>query len=80
MEELASRKVKPQLVGPPSPALPVEGYVSCLVRSVTTEAHLAYARAGLHSNNTAELSSVVGVLSCLGPNGPVARDSQACFF
>ena len=46
----------------------------------TTEAHLAYAGAGLHSSNTAELSSVVEVLSYLGPNGPVARDSQACIF
>ena len=34
MEELAYRKVKPQLVWAPSPALPVEGYISCLVRSV----------------------------------------------
>ena len=47
---------------------------------IATEAHLAYARAGLHSNNTAEFSSIIEALSFLGPNGPVARDSQACIF
>ena len=37
---------------------------------VTTEAHLAYARARLHSNNIAELSAIVEALSFLGPHGP----------
>ena len=47
---------------------------------ITTEAHLAYACARHHSNNTAKISSIVGDLSSLGPRGPVARDSQACIF
>ena len=34
---------------------------------VTTEAHLAYARARHHSINTAELSSIIEALSFLGP-------------
>ena len=34
---------------------------------VTTEAHLAYAGARTHSNNTAELSSMIEALSFLGP-------------
>ena len=45
----------------------------------TTEAHLAYAGARLHSNNTVELSSIIEALSCLGPNGPVApRFTSLC--
>ena len=36
----------------------------------TTEAHLAYAGATLHSNNTAELSSIIKALPWT--NGPVA--------
>ena len=44
---------------------------------VTTEAHLAYAVARIHSNNTAELSSIAEALSFLGPHGPVARDSHS---
>ena len=47
---------------------------------ITSQAHSAYAGARLHSNNTAALSSIVEVLSFLGPHGPVARDSQACIF
>ena len=47
---------------------------------ITTEAHLAFAGARLHSNNTAELSGIVEALSFLGAHGPVARDSQACIF
>ena len=31
----------------------------------TTEAHLAYAAAGIHTNNTAELSSIIDALSFL---------------
>ena len=34
MEELASLRVKPQLVGAPSPVHPMEGYISCLVQSL----------------------------------------------
>ena len=47
---------------------------------VTTETHLAYAGARLHTNNTTELSSFIEALSFLGPAGPVARGSQACIF
>ena len=47
---------------------------------VSTEAHLAYAGARLHTNNTAELSSIIEALSFLGLAGPVARGSQACNF
>ena len=47
---------------------------------VTTEAHLPYAGAGIHSNNTAERASIVQALSFLGAHGPVARDPQACIF
>ena len=36
---------------------------------ITTEAHLAYAVSRIHSNNTAELSSIVDALSFLGPHG-----------
>ena len=74
MEELASLRVKPHLVGALSPALPMEDF------SITTEAHVAYAGARLHSNNSAELSSITEALSPLGPNGPVARNSQAPIF
>ena len=68
MEELASRKVKPQLLGALPPALPMEDYTSCLVVSSQPK------------RNTAELSSIIEALSFLGPNGPVSRDSQACIF
>ena len=44
---------------------------------VTPEAHLAYA---LHTNNTAELSSVIKAPSFRGPAGPVARGSHASIF
>ena len=47
---------------------------------ITTEAHLAYAGTRHHSNKTAELSSIIKALSFLGPNGPVARDSQDSIF
>ena len=49
-------------------------------RVVTTEAHLAYAGARLHTNNTAELSSIIEALSFWEPAGPVSRGSQACIF
>ena len=47
---------------------------------ITTEAHLGCAGARLHTNNTAELQSIIEALSFLGPAGHVARDSQACIF
>ena len=47
---------------------------------ITTEAHLAYAGARLHNNNTAELSGTIEALSFLRPAGPVTRGSQACIF
>ena len=47
---------------------------------VTTEAHLAYAEARTHTNNTAKLSSIIKALSFLGLAGPVDRGLQACIF
>ena len=47
---------------------------------VTTDAHLVYAGARIHSNNTAEMSAIVEALSFLGPHGPVARDACSCVF
>ena len=45
---------------------------------VTTEVHLAFAGASVHTNNTAEISAMVEALSFLGPHGPVARDACSC--
>ena len=53
---------------------------SCLAWSLPTEAHLEHAGARLHTDNTADLSSIIEALSFLGPAGPVARGSQACIF
>ena len=47
---------------------------------ITTEAHLAFAGARVHSNNTAQMSAMVEALSFLGPHGPVAREAHACVF
>ena len=47
---------------------------------VTTEAHLAYAGARIHANNTAEMSAIIEALSFLGPRGPVACDACSCVF
>ena len=47
---------------------------------ITTEAHLAFAGARVHSNNTAEMSAMVEALSFLGHHGPVARDAHSCVF
>ena len=47
---------------------------------VTTEAHLAFSGARIHSNNTAEMTAMVEALSFLGPRGPVARDEQSCIY
>ena len=47
---------------------------------ITTEAHLAFAGARIHSNNTAEMSAMIEALSFLGPHGPVARDANSCIF
>ena len=77
MEELTSRKVKPQLVGTPSSVLPMEDCISCSVWSLPLKRIL---RMQEQSNNTAELSSIIEALSFLGPNGLVARDSLACIF
>ena len=43
---------------------------------VTTEAHLAFAGARTHSNNTAEMTAMIEALSFLGPHGPVTCDEQ----
>ena len=47
---------------------------------ITTEAHLTFAGARIHSNNTAEMSAMIEALSFLGPRGPVARDANSCVF
>ena len=46
MQELASLRVKPQLVGTLSPALPMEDYTSCLVRSLQSKRTLRLQVAG----------------------------------
>ena len=35
---------------------------------------------GAHSNNTAEMTTMIEALSFLGPHGPVARDEQSCIY
>ena len=47
---------------------------------ITAEAHVAYAGASQHTNNTAELSGIVESLCFLSSVGPVPRGSQACIF
>ena len=47
---------------------------------VTTEAHLAFSGARIHSNNTAEMTAKIEALSFLGPHGPVTRDEQSCIY
>ena len=46
----------------------------------TTEAHLAYAGARIHSNNTVEMSAIVEALYFLGPRGAVSSDACLCVF
>ena len=45
---------------------------------VTTEAHLAFSGARIHSIITAEMTAMIEALSFLGPRGPVTRDEQSC--
>ena len=78
MEEPTYLIVKPLLVGAPSTARPMENFFVMFGQVVTTEAHLACAGAGLHTNNTADLSRKIEALSFLGSVGPVARGSHAC--
>ena len=47
---------------------------------VTTEAHLAFSGARIHSNNTAELTAMIEALSFLGSRCPVTRDEQSCIY
>ena len=47
---------------------------------ITTEAHLAFSGARIHSNNTAELTAMIEALSFLGLRGPVTRDEQSRIF
>ena len=47
---------------------------------ITTEAHLTFAGARIHSNNTAEMSAMIEALSFLGPHGPVPHDANSCIF
>ena len=46
---------------------------------ITTEAHLAFSGARIHSNNTAEMTAMCEALSFLGPRGPVTHDEQSLF-
>ena len=48
-----------------------------LLGAPSPEAHLAYAGSRLHSNNTAEFSSIIEAHSFFGPSGPVASELQA---
>ena len=45
---------------------------------VTTEAHLAFAGARVHSDNTAKRSAMVEALFFLAPHGPVVLDANSC--
>ena len=45
-----------------------------LGRVVTTEAHVAFSGAGIHSNNTAEMTAMIEALSFLGPRRPATPD------
>ena len=47
---------------------------------VTTEAHLVFSGARKHSNNTAEMTSMIEAFSFLGPRGPVTHDEQSRIF
>ena len=47
---------------------------------ITTEAHLAFSGARIHSNNTAEMTAMFEALSFLGPRGPVTHDEQSCTY
>ena len=47
---------------------------------VRTEAHLAYAGARIHSDNTADMSAIIEALSFLGPRGPVTCEAFSCIF
>ena len=48
--------------------------------AITTDAHLAFAGARVHSNNTAEMLAMVETLFFLGPFGLVVRDAHSCVF
>ena len=47
---------------------------------ITTEAHLAFSGARIHSNNAAEMTAVIEALSFLGPHGPLTRDEQSSIY
>ena len=47
---------------------------------ITTEVHLAFSGARTHSNNTAEMTTMIEALSFLGPRGPVTRDEGSRIF
>ena len=40
---------------------------------ITTEAHIAFSGARIHSNNTAEMTAMFEALSFLSPRGPVTH-------
>ena len=47
---------------------------------ITTEAHLAFSGARIHSNNTAEMTAMIEALSFLGPRCPVTHDERSCIY
>ena len=47
---------------------------------ITTEAHLAFSGARIHSTNTVETTAMIEALFFLGPHGPGTRDEQSCIY
>ena len=47
---------------------------------ITTEAHIAFSGARIHSNNTVEMTAMIEALSFLGLRGPVTHDEQSCIY
>ena len=47
---------------------------------ITTEAHLAFFGARIHSNNTAEITAMFEALSFFGLRGLVTHDAQSCVY
>ena len=47
---------------------------------ITTEAHLDFSGARIHSKNTVEMTAMIEALSFLGPRCPVTHDEQSCIY
>ena len=52
--------------------------MSCFGPFITTEAHIAFSGARIHSNNTVDMTAMIEALSFLGPRSPVTHDEQSC--